>query len=295
MAKIVGVHGINQQNRDSNIIHADWWPALEASLGDAGVALGSEQEFKIAYYGYLFREEGVFRSSDEDVPDYDLSDVEPGLEAELLLAWAEEIERIQHNATRTDPTRKERGLLRSGSAAIQWALDVLSSNKFIDAMADEKHVIAWVKQVNAYMNNPDIRGQIQASLIDAIDEDTCVLIGHSLGSIICYETLCKYPDRPVRSLITLGSPLGIERHIFSKLDPTPIDGKGQWPGKVEKWTNIADKFDFVALEKKLNPLFGDGQNQVDDCEVDNGEGVHYAPSYLKANQVGEAVGAVLTN
>ena len=95
----------------------------------------------------------------------------------------------------------------------------------------------------------------------AVDEDTWVVVGHSLGSVVAYEALCAHPEWPVRALVTLGSPLGIRNLIFERLVPAPVIGKtgklaGAWPGRAQAWTNVADAADVVALTKDLRPLFG---------------------------------------
>ena len=81
------------------------------------------------------------------------------------------------------------------------------------------------------------------------------MIGHSLGSVVAYEYLCR--DRPasVELLVTLGSPLGIPNVVFDKLTPAPVGGAGAWPGRVAAWVNVADPDDIVALRKDLAPLF----------------------------------------
>ena len=43
--------------------------------------------------------------------------------------------------------------------------------------------------------------------------------------------------------------------IFASLEPPPTDGLGAWPGPIERWTNVSDDGDVVALTKKLGPLW----------------------------------------
>ena len=98
----------------------------------------------------------------------------------------------------------------------------------------------------------------------SIGDDTRVMVGHSLGSVVAYEALCAHPQWPVRALVTLGSPLGIRNLIFDRLVPAPrlrptagrVRGRGR--GRVRSWVNVADEGDVVALVKDLRPLFGRG-------------------------------------
>jgi pimeloyl-ACP methyl ester carboxylesterase len=117
-----------------------------------------------------------------------------------------------------------------------------------------------------------------------------VVVGHSLGSVIGYEALCASADRSVRALVTLGSPLGIRRLIFDRLRPSPVNGRGVWPGQVVNWTNIADQGDVVALVKSIGPLFN---RHVVDLLVDNGAKAHDLRPYLTARETGRAIGAGL--
>jgi hypothetical protein len=55
---------------------------------------------------------------------------------------------------------------------------------------------------------------------------------------------------------------------------------------VERWVNIADDGDVVALTKQLNPLF---EGTIEDKLVYNGCEAHDAKSYLTAVETGEAI------
>ena len=67
---------------------------------------------------------------------------------------------------------------------------------------------------------------------EEVGEGTRVLIGHSLGSVVAYEYVCRYRPPSVELLVTLGSPLGIPKLVFDRLTPAPADGRGAWPGTV---------------------------------------------------------------
>jgi hypothetical protein len=122
--------------------------------------------------------------------------------------------------------------------------------------------------------------------------DTRVVIAHSLGTVVAYETLCATGDHEVRALVTLGSPLGIPNLIFDRLDPGPVGGIGRWPGPHQLvWTNIADRGDIVALVKDLRDRFGP---RVQNALVHNGSQAHNAIPYLTAELTGQVVAQGLT-
>jgi pimeloyl-ACP methyl ester carboxylesterase len=129
-----------------------------------------------------------------------------------------------------------------------------------------------------------MRMAVQDRVSGVITNDTRIVVAHSLGSVVAYEALCAHPEWNVDTLITLGSPLGIRKLVFDILQPAPSNARGTRP-KVRQWINIADEGDIVALEKKLDPLFGG----VDDRSVYNGWKSHDVKRYLTAKVTAEAI------
>lgn len=278
MAKIVGVHGINHELSGSHLIHHDWLPALKDGLDRVGATLESDNELRCAFYGDIFRGRP---KSGTGIPEYDASDIDSDWEKELLVQWWKEAAKVENGIKDPSDVSREKATPR----IVQNALTALSGSQFFGPIA-EKIVIFYLKQVGGYLHDPEMRKQIQDRVVKAIDEDTRVLVGHSLGSIVCYETLCQHPEWPVKVFVSLGSPLGIKRLIFDQLDPAPHANLGQWPGSIKNWVNIADAGDIVALKKQLNPLFN---GLIEDKLVDNGSTAHDAQNYLTAAQTGEAI------
>jgi hypothetical protein len=64
-----------------------------------------------------------------------------------------------------------------------------------------------------------------------------------------------HPDLEVDLLITLGSPLALPDVVFGRLDPAPINGKGERPPGVRRWINIADPGDVIAVPRGLGGFF----------------------------------------
>jgi hypothetical protein len=277
MAKIVGVHGIAQEFRGSNTIHDEWLPALKDGLKLAGTELESDTDFLCAFYGDLFRG----KAKALGIPNYDVNDVDSDWEKELLQSWWKETEQVENNNPNADSPAREKSTPR----ILQRALSGLSESRFFGSVA-EKVVVSYLKQVGSYLRDRELKKQIQDRVVECIDEDTRILVAHSLGSIVGYETLCQHPEWPVKVFVTLGSPLGIRQLIFDRLEPSPRDNVGRWPGSVTRWVNIADNGDVVALTKQLNPLF---EGTVEDKLVYNGSEAHDAKRYLTATETGEAI------
>jgi hypothetical protein len=112
------------------------------------------------------------------------------------------------------------------------------------------------------------------------------MVAHSLGSVVAYEELCAHPEWPVRTLVTIGSPLGIRNLIFDRLDPAPKHAVGAWPSGITRWTNISARGDFVALERRLASRF---DARIVDVPVDNAFDAHDAVRYLTSNEAAEAI------
>jgi hypothetical protein len=271
MAHVVVVHGIGHQYGGAASLANTCVPALRDGMKKAGSS--ADPDIVCAFYG------DVFRPSDRVLgrePPYDASDVEPGLEQEMLLAWWDEASRLDPGV----PPPDARTLARTPRSA-QAALNALSGSSFFAGLA-ERLMVANLRQVRRYLTEPKTRKEITQRVLGEIGADTAVVVGHSLGSVVAYEVLCANADLRVHSLVTLGSPLGIRNLVFERLVPMP----GGWPGAARSWTNVADAGDVVALVKDLRPLFGE---QVRNVLVDNGSRAHDMSRYLTTEAVGRAV------
>jgi hypothetical protein len=279
MARVVAIHGVGHQFGGEGVVHADWLPALRSGLRRAGADLPDETDLACAFYGDLFRPGGRATS----VPPYDKNDVEEGWEQELLDLWWREAARVEPQVPGPDARTRARTPL-----VVQRALNALTNSTYFAGLA-ENVLINDLKQAHWYLRDKSVRSEAQRRVSSQVGADTRVLVGHSLGSIVAYEALCAHPDWPVRTLVTIGSPLGIRNVIFDLLLPPPERGVGVWPKGVERWTNIADQGDIVALVKELRPLFGGADLQVEDRLVYNGAHPHSARSYLTAEETGRAI------
>jgi hypothetical protein len=217
-------------------------------------------------------------------PPYSAADIEPGAERDLLTTFYDA-------AVDQDPLLGvPEGAMPGGRAAVQVMLARLTRSATFVQVA-ERAFIGSLKQVTAFLTDPAVKRNTLARVRELVSNDTRVVIGHSLGSVVAYEYLCH--DRPasVRSLVTLGSPLGIPNVVFDKLTPIPASGAGAWPGAVASWVNVADPNDIVALRKDLAPLFpGTVPGQaIADRLADNGDAPHAIDRYLNSRQTGSAL------
>jgi hypothetical protein len=284
MARVIGVHGIRQQFKGEETLRVKWLPALRDGLHRVGVGFPYDEDLVCAFYGDLFRTKGAKAIDD---PPYDARDVNGEWELDLLTAWWHEAARVEPQVPGPETTATK----SRTPTIVQRALNALSQSRFF-AGVSERALIGDLKQVGSYLNEDARRNEIQQRVAQKVMADTRIMIGHSLGSIVAYEALCTHPEWPIRTFITLGSPLAIRNLIFDRLHPPPVAGVGIWPGNVTQWTNIADSGDVVALVKELHTVFG---ARVQDQRIYNGANAHDIEPYLTAEETGRAIATGLTD
>jgi hypothetical protein len=247
--------------------------------------LPGAEEIRWVFYGDVFRPAGRrLAVGDPWLRPADATE----FDHELLMVWWRGAAELDVGVIGPDA----RTLVRA-PGSVQAGLRALSRSAFFAGLA-ERAMLFDLQQVRRYLSDSAIRTAVQHRVAAGVDTDTRVVVGHSLGSVVAYEALCAHPEWPVRSLVTLGSPLGIRNLIFDRLVPAPVAGEpgepaGVWPG-VWAWANVADAGDVVALVKDLRPLFG---AKVACYLVHNGSHAHDVRPYLTAAQTGAAIAAGL--
>ncbi len=152
-----------------------------------------------------------------------------------------------------------------------------------------------------------IRALVRAELESAwAARSRVLLIGHSLGSVICYDALWdlgreRRAERRVDLFMTLGSPLAT--HVIRRgLSGARLRGPAAYPSNVIRWVNLAARGDTTALYPRLEPRFrpmcelglvGSIEDRVDleNCfRGANGVNAHEAYGYLFQRTLAEIVG-----
>lgn len=181
--------------------------------------------------------------------------------------------------------------LQKSRAGIAESLANLAGGNMIAALETALSDAAFdriVDMVTIMATRPDLRVRMRARAEAMVGDDTRVLVAHSLGTLLSYMALCNHPSWRVHTFVTLGSPLAAPM-IFKHLDPPPIEGKGRWPGAVERWVNIravGDKAAAVSLREKFGP-------RVEEMLIDNGHRAHDPEPYFNSAVTGAVVAAAL--
>jgi pimeloyl-ACP methyl ester carboxylesterase len=191
---------------------------------------------------------------------------------------------------RAPGTEAERRLEQS-RAGFAEALSDLAGGDAIAALGQAANDAAFertVDMVTIMATVPDVREQMRIRAERVVGDETRVVVAHSLGTLLTYEALCHHPQWPVQTFVTLGSPLASPA-IFEHLDPPPTDGRGEWPGSIQRWVNVravGDKAAAVPLGERFGP-------RVEEVLIDNGHRAHAPEPYLNAAATGTAIAAAL--
>jgi hypothetical protein len=120
-------------------------------------------------------------------------------------------------------------------------------------------------EANRYLKNSDgvgaaVRAVLRATLEDAWRSGAQVLLmGHSLGSVIAYDTLWELThvhrsSGEISVLLTLGSPIAT-RFVQRSLLGVHEENAARYPHNVRRWINLASNGDATALQPRLKPFF----------------------------------------
>jgi hypothetical protein len=270
VAQLIGVHGIGHQYLGPEQILQSWRPALADGLR---VAAG-QVDLRIAFYGDLFRgqQQDGYKGSeeDEDEAEAHLEDLEPDEIAELAEAVADIVPQADLAAAEAAAPKGGRLPVAAQKlvAAVERSFPARSGVLFLGNL----------RQVGKYLRDPELKVRVDEITAQTARGAT-VLIGHSLGSVVAYEFLRQNPGHSVKTLLTLGSPLGL-RMVHDRLP----DGD---PGAA-RWVNVRDPHDPVTAAGALDRWYPGAVDRL----ADNGPKPHKAERYLCSAAVGAALADV---
>jgi hypothetical protein len=309
MADVVLIHGIAQEQMGKAGLEKDWIPALADGVRAAGrpelanrIWPNSQPDgvdVQMVFYGDLFLKPG---SQGEDDSLDELDAEQQALAAALAIEW---LTRAAERAGHPDHKKAKRQLAQLNSDGTPMGLPQEAGRKLLAAITKfdwfayqgmafaERFVNRSLKQVTKYMSDAEMRTIIQERVAHHLEDDTKVIVGHSLGSVIAYEVAAKRLASRLPLLVTIGSPLGLRSIIYDRLEPQPPI----FPALVDRWVNISDRNDLVAAEPDLTRLFGNadmtGSVIESSWSVLNGKDAHKGESYLGKKEVGQPIASAL--
>lgn len=238
--KLVMVHGRGQLGKDPAALQKDWTDALGYGLLRASKTLPPATTVEFPFYGdeleRLVHQTQTPLGIDANAKGTD-TDTEKELRGEILEELAAGM-----GVTRADIEREYAGQpIKKGPQNWEWVQAILRAVDRVPGVSSSV-LDLFTRDVYVYLTFPGARVAIDRIVSDAIGREPCVIVAHSLGSVIAYNVLAKRnPTPPVARFVTVGSPLGIRG--IKRLIERPLRS----PACLGHWFNAYDDRDMVAL------------------------------------------------
>lgn len=148
----------------------------------------------------------------------------------------------------------------------RWIYQLGNLMPFLIPHLAGEHTEVHLRDLLRYENNRNgiadhIRRMLKIPLRAAASaRQPILLIGHSMGSVIAYESLWELTHGrgdpvTIDHFVTMGSPLG-QRFIQKRLKGYDLSGAARFPNNLRRWTNLAAIGDLTALDPTLSNDFG---------------------------------------
>ncbi len=252
-ASVVGVHGVRQHryHRNPDALADQWAAALAES------AHVPRTDFALAYYSDVLHLATAQGGVNDLTPE----------ERDLIVGWLIDVGVPQPVAQGPATAR-----IRDG---IDWLIRTGRARG-----ASRAVVAGMFREVATYLSPEHSIRRDKARLVvaDAVRAHRPrVVVAHSLGSVVAYETFWRWETLSVELLVTVGSPLAMPHVFYHRLDPPSALGHRRPPG-VRRWVNICDVGDLIAVPKNLADFYDDVE-QLPEFSIDAFE-FHAITPYL---------------
>jgi pimeloyl-ACP methyl ester carboxylesterase len=244
----------------------DWQAALRDGVERAKGLAWPKPSLDLAYYGDVF-----LADTDNKMGKGGLQ-VPEVLDADVVAFLKQLQDEIVDSSQPLDVQEPTKGLAK-GLPAPLTPLAAWLERRF--GLAGKLLFFGDLVQVRRFQRDDELAETVLDRVREMLPQNPRVLAGHSLGSIVAYEALCRIPDHGVTTLITLGSPLGL-RSIRQGMSRQARDRMPDLPPGVLRWVNIYDPRDAVSLAGGLAAYWP----MVADKNVDNGDEPHAVTNYL---------------
>lgn len=282
VATVIGIHGIGQQQSGRHQLLPSW---RQATLDGLERATGRRQEpplsLDLAFYGDLFLKSGTKaggKGARIDLAEEPLTERE-GSEFESAI-----VEALGH------PTLADQEEDPASKGFTQAPAPLRALIRTVDRMLGAGAgvlLLGVFRQVTVYLRDAEVKRQIDDRVAAAVQDDTKIIIGHSLGSVVAFEYMRSAAPEDT-TLITIGSPLGFS--FARKLLPdTVLPAPFTQVTDTARWANVRDPRDPVACAGDLRTWWP----QSADAQVHNGSDAHSATKYLGKAATGAAIVSML--
>jgi hypothetical protein len=224
MLRVLGVHGIGTHRYHgragsaedaATALATDWFRHLGTAMPP-----NASVDLRVAYYAHHLHPDAA--PSVEEDPAHLAPE-----ERNLLAEWVGQLR----------PELAEMPLPDRPQQAAEWLARAFGP-------ATRLFALAFCRELHAYLDTPVSRAAARQAVADAIAEHRPdVVVAHSLGSVVAYESLWAQQEHEVGLLVTLGSPLAMPKVVLDHLQPSDQSR----PPQVRRWVNLADVSDIVAV------------------------------------------------
>ena len=286
--RLVFVHGIDNQGRSEQIVIDEWLNALSFALSPADMAKLRQAEIVAPYYGDVLYQAVVGESQAGPEPIAQ-SAVVDGDEAKFYL------EALQEMAPAAGVTQADILAEAPAGEAIEQGLPhnrrLIAVFRALERISPfhGRHVLKFLPQAFVYLNRPATADAIDKIVRPALTAQPCVIVAHSLGTVVTFKLLRNEVAARSPSYITLGSPLAV-RAVKNAIGPVFAR-----PNQIPSWLNGIDLDDAVTIGRVLTAAtFGPGIDNLDD--IDNGsDEPHAVRMYLRDRRIAEAIVRAVSN
>jgi len=278
MVRVVGVHGVrNLRQTDSVAASAELSAIWSAHLARGMAATVIQDDVSVAYYADILNLARRRDGAQGAEPDLDSLDA---AETRALVSWA-----LACGVT----ADSSQGYV---TAPLKWLVSAVADRFGLDRALARLFIAAFFREVATYMNDEEARSAAQTAVAEQLERHApSIVIAHSLGSVVAYETLWNHDHPPIDVLVTVGSPLALPDLIFDRLTPKPGADRGAKPPNVVTWINLADPGDVIAVPPYLSRKF-DGLD-VDAVSSIGAFKFHAVGGYLEHPAVATAIASHL--
>jgi hypothetical protein len=286
MRTLTFVHGRSQQARDPEMLRQRWAAALNKGLTAAGrTALdpAAIEAIRFPYYGdVLWAEVVQGRAAVPDVATLDaVQRVDPGLPDAVNRRQVAVLQSMAHELGVQASPASVALLAVPSSVPVRGLLEWVANHSGVD----EAVIRGFLRDVSAYLEMPGCRASVQNVVRPVLLADAdSVLVGHSLGGVVCAELLAEDQVRErVGLFVAVGAPLGLDA-VTNGMRP-PGSARPASP-----WVNVYDLRDWVALGSPL-PQTGGLHEQLAVANPRSYE--HSIESYLAHPEVATVIADAL--
>ena len=286
MRTLVFVHGRGQQGRELDALRRRWAAGLNKGLTAAGrdaMDSAAIDAIRFPFYGdVLWAAVVQGRAAVPDVAALDaVQRVDPGLPDAVNRRQVAVLQSMAHELGVQASPASAALLAVPSSVLLRGLLEWVANHSGVD----EAVIRGFLRDVSAYLDLPGCRAAVQDVVRPALLADAdCVLVGHSLGGVVCAELLAEDQVRDrVGLFVAVGAPLGLDA-VTDGMRPR---GSAR---PASPWVNVYDPRDWVALGSPL-PQTGGPREQLAVANPRSYE--HSIESYLAHPEVATVVADAL--